>query len=170
MRLSIRELAADGADARDRDRPREELTPAEAPDTCSKLGAASALLIICGFRRVDRVRRQPAVPLDILGFVTVPFFYMVTRAGGSRWKHEGGDERHREVADPLGAVGHRGQLIEYPVVRLSFMIGFLGPRLRCVPRRILRLVCATGVWSGLSSFTRLPPRVGAVVKDRPWSE
>ena len=29
MRLSTRELAADGADARDRDCPREELTPAE---------------------------------------------------------------------------------------------------------------------------------------------
>ena len=57
-------LAAVGADARDRDRPREECTPAVAPATCSKLGAAPALSMTCDFLRVDRVRRQPAVPLD----------------------------------------------------------------------------------------------------------
>ena len=58
-----------------------ELTPTETPDTCSKLGAASALLTTRGFRRVDRVRRHLVGPLGILGFVMVPFFYMVTRTG-----------------------------------------------------------------------------------------
>ena len=55
--------------------------------------------------------------LDILGFVMVPFFYMVTR-----WNLEGGGERHSEVTDPPGAVGYRGQLTVYPVVHLFPMI------------------------------------------------
>ena len=45
-----------------------------------ELGAASALSIFRGFG--ERIVAGDTVgSLDILGFVMVPFFYMVTRAG-----------------------------------------------------------------------------------------
>ena len=95
-----------------------ELTSAEAPNTCSRLGAASALLTIRGFRR--RIASG-----DDLRF---RWYLGLRRSPLLRHDHALGDlvgstraETSATVSSPIlsGAVGHRGQLAEYPVVRLS---------------------------------------------------
>ena len=107
-------------------------------------------MIIRGFRRVDRVRRHPAVPLERLRFVTVPFLYMVTRAGGISLEVRGGDERHREFADPFRRSESPWSATEYPMARL-FHDRLSEPEAVGFSLRILRLGCDIKVdWASFS--------------------
>ena len=76
--------------------------------------------------------------------------------GGISLEVRGGDERHREFADPFRRSESPWSATGYPMARL-FHDRLSGPEAVGVSRRILRLGCDIEVWIGLPSFTLSPP-------------